>query len=215
MSKLIVPPSRLVLLFLLVVLVAFSVGAGIALYMRGSGSTDVPGMMWPNPKAITAFSLTDQHGKPFGLARIKGRWTLFFFGYTHCQDTCPQTLAMLARMHKLLAADGDAARGVQFAFISVDPARDTPALLGRYVDYFDKSFIAATAPEQELRQLTVQMGVVAARGRVDASGNYAVSHTSAILLTDPKARLVGVFQQPHAAPDLVHRLQRIRAIIGG
>ncbi|MEO7151594.1 MAG: SCO family protein, partial [Burkholderiaceae bacterium] len=92
------------------------------------------------------FELPDQNGTLRTLADFKGKVTVVFFGYTHCPDVCPTTMAELAQVKKQLGPDGAAVQGI---FITVDPQRDTPALLKGYVESFDPSFVALRGtPEQ-------------------------------------------------------------------
>src|SRR3979490_1943542 len=81
--------------------------------------------LFPDPKPLTAFAFTDHENRAFDLSRLKGKWSFLFFGYTHCPDICPTTLAILARTHEEIVKTTAAAHDLQFVFISVDPSRDT------------------------------------------------------------------------------------------
>src|SRR5260370_22969888 len=94
----------------------------------------------PEPKQLTDFAFTDHENRVFDLSRLKGKWSFLFFGYTHCPDVCPTTLATLARAHENMAKSKAGAEDVQFVFISVDPNRDTAGKLRQYLTYFDASF---------------------------------------------------------------------------
>ena len=175
----------------------------------------IPGFLWPNPKMLRAFSLVDQHGQPFDRERLKGKWTFLFFGYTHCPDVCPVTLAVLQQVAQALRASPKGARDVQIVFVSVDPERDTPARLAEYVRYFDDEFVGATGNAVDLDVLTRQLGIVHMRLQPSEDGNYLVDHTAAILLTDPEARWLAVFSAPHKAPEIAKRYQEIRSVVEG
>src|SRR5437667_5936390 len=81
--------------------------------------------LFPDPKPLTAFALTDHKNRVFDLASLKGKWTFLFFGFTHCPDVCPTTLAELARVHEHIAKNTAGAQAIQLILISVDTHRDT------------------------------------------------------------------------------------------
>ena len=81
--------------------------------------------LFPDPKPLTAFALTDDKNRVFDLASLKGKWSFLFFGFTHCPDVCPTTLDVLARAHESIVKNTAGAEDIQFVFISVDPGRDT------------------------------------------------------------------------------------------
>lgn len=164
-------------------------------------STSVPALktavMYPSPQTIGDFSLTQANGKPLTQADLRGRWTLAFFGFTHCPDVCPNTLAVFKQVWTELPAEGKAKK-LSFDFISVDPERDTPEQLQSYVSYFHKDFVAATGSHEELGKLTRSLGLLYAR----ASGsetNYSVDHSAAVVLIDPQGRRAGLFRPPFEA----------------
>lgn len=97
--------------------------------------------LFPDPKPLTAFALTDHQNRVFDLSRLKGKWSFLFFGFTHCPDLCPATLAILARARENIAKNAVGAEDVQFIFISVDPNRYTISRLRQYVGYFHKTFV--------------------------------------------------------------------------
>lgn len=141
-------------------------------------------------RAMTAdFTLTDQAGRPFTLSSERGRIVVLFFGYTHCSDVCPTTLASLARARSAL---GSAGRNVTVAFVTVDPERDTARVLGRFVALFDRSFVGLTGTPAQLarvyRAYHVTHRIVAAPS--SASG-YDVEHTSLVYFIGRDGRLRG------------------------
>ena len=182
---------------------------------KSTQQSNIPGFLWPQPKTLRAFTLSDQHERPFDLARLQGKWTFFFFGYTHCPDVCPVTLAVLQQVAHTLKAKPPSAADVQVAFVSVDPERDTAARLGDYVRYFDETFLGVSGPPAELERLTRQLGIVHLRSEPSKDGSYLVDHTASVLLTDPKGRWVAVFGAPHSAQDIAERYQKIRAVVDG
>lgn len=193
------------------------VGVGTAAFvtarLESVRAPEIPGFLWPQPKVLPDFTLTDQHGEPFGVDRLKGRWSFLFFGYTNCPDVCPTTLSMLATIDRELTAEGAPSSPVQVVFVSVDPERDTPERLGQYVTYFDPDFLGVTGAISNLEALTRQIGIFVSRDAPDERGHYLVSHGSAVLLIDPAGRFVGVYQAPHDPDRIVDSFRRIRGFL--
>lgn len=160
----------------------------------------LPGVLWPNPRPIGAFTLQDHLGRAFTRERLDGAWTFLFFGYTHCPDICPTTLATLRRVEHDLAESTSAPR--QHVLVSVDPARDTVEHLARYVPSFGPAFLGVTGSDGELSKLARDVGAVFFLGEPESDGSYLVDHTASIMLIDPRGRLVALFGMPHDA-DLI------------
>jgi protein SCO1/2 len=162
------------------------------------------------PRTLPEFALVDQAGRAFGPARLRGNWTLVFFGFVNCPDICPTTLATLAAVRKSLADLPESDRpGV--AFVSVDPGRDTPELIGQYVGHFDPAFVGATGSADDIEVLTRGLGVAVLSGPADVDGNYAVDHSAAVFLVDPDARVAALFNTPHEAGAIARDYRRIVA----
>nr|MBS0020749.1 SCO family protein [Gammaproteobacteria bacterium] len=193
--------------------------AGFILYQSAPGKNipqpDIPGFLWPNPKALTAFSLEDHSRQAFSLERLKGKWTFLFFGYTHCPDVCPVTLSVLADVERRLAQAKQPLENIQVVFVSLDPQRDNQERLQQYVQYFNPSFLGVTGDQERLTELTRQLGIVHTRVARGSSDDYLVDHTASILLTDPDARLVAVFGLPHNAETISSRFVTIRGFLEG
>ncbi len=185
-----------------------------ALLLSACSAPEPPGLkqatLLPDPKPVADFQLTDQAGQPFSLDNLKGRWTLAFFGYTHCPDVCPTSMAMLAQVQRQLEQDPDGAELPQVVFFSVDPERDTPELLASFVPYFHDSFIGVTGDADQILRLTRQLGII--YGKVEGSGDddYLVDHSAAIILFDPEGRFRALFNVPHKPEYIVADLQAIR-----
>ncbi|HEY3859645.1 MAG TPA: SCO family protein [Gammaproteobacteria bacterium] len=152
-------------------------------------------LMLHEPKSLPDFALTDTDGKPFTRQSLTGHWSLLYFGYTHCPDACPTTLSGLDHLMGALAKSPAAPKPTVY-FISVDPKRDDLKLLKNYTLYFNPSFIGATGSEAALRALTAPMGVDFSYGTPDKQGDYAVDHTSFVILVDKQGEEVAIFSPP-------------------
>ena len=150
------------------------------------------------------FHLTDDNGKPVTAADYRGKVVLLYFGYTHCPDVCPLTLAHL---HVVMQQLGKQADDVRILFVSVDPARDTPAVLHAYVNAFDKHAVGLTGSAGAIEALTKRYRAAFSREPSGKDGNYEVSHSSAIYVfdRDGHARVLSTPVTPQA--DLVHDLK--------
>ncbi|MEW6765831.1 MAG: SCO family protein [Pseudomonadota bacterium] len=155
----------------------------------------------PQPIPVPDAQLTRMDGQPFGKKNLSGKWTFLYFGYTLCPDVCPTELTALAEVADILRGKNVQSRWQQ-VFVSVDPERDTPDQLARFVSYFDPKIIAATGPDAELRIMAQPIGVGWEKAALptanDApSSSYLINHTTSILLVSPDATVVGVFPTPH------------------
>jgi protein SCO1/2 len=161
------------------------------------------GTSFPTPRPLADFNLVDTHGAPAPTAALRGHPTLAFFGFTHCPDVCPTTLAMLASVQKQVAQPG-----LKVALISVDPERDTPEQLGKYVASFGGDLIGLTGPAPEIKKTMKTFGVAASR--VDLpGGSYTMDHSAAIFAVDSGARIVAVFTPPFNAAALARDVARL------
>lgn len=150
------------------------------------------------------FRLVDDHGKAVTGKDYRGKVVLLYFGYTHCPDVCPLTLAQL---HVVLQRVGPAADGARILFVSVDPARDTPDVMHAYVNAFDPRAVGLSGAPREIEALSKRYRSAFTREPDKGDGQYEVSHSSAIYLfdRDGKARLLAT---PADSQDkLIHDLQ--------
>lgn len=186
------------------ILLAVAVGTGIALVERASEPPTLSaGTALPEARELPAFALEDQAGQPFDRKRLEGRWSLLFTGFTHCPDVCPTTVALMADLNRRVARED-----VQFVFVSVDPERDTPEVVARYLAHFDPALVGATGARAEMERLTAGLGL----GQVRNPGGgdeYTVDHSTAFVLIDPDARLAGYFSAPHDRDALAADLSRL------
>lgn len=158
---------------------------------------------YPVPRALPAFALVRSDGKPLTLEDWKGRWNVVFFGYTNCPDVCPMTLTTFKQAWKRL--DDATRERVRFDFVSVDPVRDTPEQLARYVGFFDPAFVAATGSDEQLTVLTRALGLLYSRGEPE-NGTYAVDHSASAVVIDPDGHQVGLFRPPFEATAIADDL---------
>jgi protein SCO1/2 len=131
-------------------------------------------------------ALTDHTGRPRTLADFKGKVTAVFFGYTHCPDVCPTTLAEMKLVKQRLGPDGDR---LQVLFVTIDPERDTPALLAKYVPAFDPSFLALYGDAEATAKTAKEFKVFYQKVPGSSPDNYSMDHTAATFIYDPQGRL--------------------------
>ena len=170
--------------------------------------------LFPDPKPLTPFALTDQQNRVFDLSRLKGKWSFLFFGYTHCPDVCPTTLAVLARARDNIAKTTAGTEDVQFVFISVDPNRDSASKLRQYVDYFDAAFLGVTGDNAEIGNLAGQLGAAYQVEITPGLENYPVYHSTAVFLVDPRAQYHAMFTPPLDAETISRRFEVLRKLEG-
>ena len=144
-------------------------------------STDISGVDYGK-----SFRLTDHTGKERTLADFGGKAVVIFFGFTHCPDVCPTTLAgMRAVMEKL----GDDAKRVQVLFVTVDPERDTKELLAQYVPSFDPTFVGLYGDADTTAQVAKEFKVFYQKVPGTTPGSYTIDHTAGSYVFDPQGRL--------------------------
>lgn len=158
----------------------------------------------PEPKAIADFALFDDQGMAFDRAALRGRWTLLFFGFTHCPDVCPLTLQQLASARDELLQQGQAPLP-DIVFISVDPDRDSQATLAAYVSHFGEGIRGASAELPALQQFTSDLGIFFRR-EPGPMESYQVSHSAAVLLVNPRGELHAILSAPQNFAALVNDL---------
>ncbi len=158
----------------------------------------------PMPDELPQFSLLDQSGNPVGADTFRGRWDLVFFGFTNCPDICPTTLQVLASAKRQLVEAGSKTP-LRIVLVSVDPERDTPELLGNYVDHFGKDNLGVTGELSELTKLTAALGIYFEKTPAEG-GNYGVDHTAAVLVINPHGQFSALFSAPHVVSSFVHDL---------
>ena len=151
-----------------------------------------------------SLTLTDHNGRAVSMATFRGKLVVIFFGYTHCPDVCPTTLSdlgvALKRMEPGLAAD------VQVLFVTVDPERDTPEVLSRYVPYFNPSFLGLYGSPAEIEAVAREFKVVYRRHAEPGSTDYLVDHSAGSYVFDRGGTLRLYRPYGHSAADMAHDL---------
>jgi len=171
---------------------------------NGFKSTDITGADFGR-----SLSLTGDDGRPRTLADFRGKVVVVFFGYTQCPDVCPTTLAELAQViHRL----GDAAARVQVLVVTVDPERDTPEILKRYVAAFDPRFLGLYGDLDATRRTAKEFRVYFQKRPGTTPGSYSMDHSSQCYVFDPKGRLRLLVSSARVLTDLPHD---IRALLAG
>ncbi|MEV5571533.1 SCO family protein [Spirillospora sp. NPDC052269] len=187
----------------------------------GSGGSDAPAAaerpMSQGPYKSTALPasykipdvrLTDQNGRPYDLAaQAGGKVTMLFFGYTHCPDICPTTMADAAGAMSLLSP-AERAR-TRVLFVTADPARDKPSALKGFLGRFDPSFVGLTGPYAEIKKAAAAARTSISPPPADAKGNYAVSHGSNVMVYGPNGSGALMFPYQFGSADMAHDLKAL------
>lgn len=161
-------------------------------------------------KSLPAFSLPYGDNQTLSEASLKDKWSVLFFGFTHCPDICPNTLNEMNGAVQQLEQDGVAIPEV--VFITVDPVRDTVEKMSEYVGYFNADFIGASGDLTDITALASQLSVVASyTADANDSSNYSVDHTASMLVVDPQLNVRAKLNPPHKFDTLAADLQTLFA----
>ncbi len=156
------------------------------------------------------FHLTDAAGRPRQLADFGGKVAVVFFGYTHCPEVCPTTLADLANAMRQLGPD---AKQVQVIFITLDPERDTPQVLAKFVPYFDSSFLGLYGDAPATAQAAQSFGVNYSK-HAEPGGNYTIDHTDSTYLIGKGGKPLWMSRYGERTDYLVADIRRLLATGG-
>ena len=167
-------------------------------------------------KIISDFKFVDHNSQPFGLADLKGQWSLVFFGFTHCPDICPPTLIEMANLYKKMKqAKRPNEQLPQFIFASVDPKRDTVEKIKTYVKAFHPEFKGIVGDKFNLIALSKQLGVYYLKADIEtdsddehsahqpSNDDYLINHTGNIIIFNPEGEYIGFFRSPHHSEKMV------------
>jgi protein SCO1/2 len=150
--------------------------------------------------------LNDFNGQPRKLSDFRGKAVAVFFGYTHCPDVCPTTLAELASAIRKMGPEGEK---VEVLFITADPERDTPEVLKQYVTSFNPRFLGLRGSPEETAQIAREFKVIIQKNASGGAGNYTVDHSSGTYLYDPQGRLRVYVSYGQGADVFAHDLTAV------
>jgi protein SCO1/2 len=153
------------------------------------------------------FVLTDAQGRKFDSRSLEGKPHVMFFGFTHCPDVCPNTLARVAKLRKQLGKGDDA---FEIVFVTVDPERDTPAELGKYVKLFNTPVTALTGTPQEIASVARSFGIYARKAPTEGGG-YTMDHSAQVLLFDGDGAFRGTIAFEETDEPALQKLRNIVA----
>jgi protein SCO1/2 len=179
-------------------LLAAALGAATWWYTAEHSATApaIQGYVLARPRALPAVELVDEQGRLFAAADFMGRWSFLYFGYTYCPDVCPLTLVELAKVKEQLTGEPHG-EDIEYYLVSVDPKRDTPARLREYVAYFDAAFHGLSGDDATLTALTQATETVFDVPEGQDAEHYLVSHSSNVVLLNPRGEVHAVFTPPH------------------
>jgi protein SCO1 len=162
-------------------------------------NTDVTGLDYAKD-----FAMPDHNGKMRTLADFKGKAVVVFFGYTQCPDVCPSTMAEMASVMQELGPQADK---VQVLFVTVDPERDTPALLSKYVPSFDPRFLGLVGDKAQTEKIAKDFKVFYQKVPGKEPGSYTMDHTAGSYVFDPQGRIRLFVRHGQGAEPIVHDLK--------
>jgi protein SCO1/2 len=156
-------------------------------------------LLYPEPRPLPEFALTRSDGQALTRQDWQGRWRLLFFGFANCPDVCPTALAT-AKAARAQLREQRPDLDFAVSFVSVDPERDSPEQLGKYVAFFDPDFEASTGSPAELLALTQALGVMFIKvPNGPGPFDYSIDHSASLLIIDPQGRLAGLMRPPQRA----------------
>lgn len=164
------------------------------------------------PRILDDFQLIADSGNSFHTSQLAGRWTLVFFGFTHCPDVCPTTLATLNSFYQTL--DEDTRKDTDVLLVSVDPQRDKPEKLHDYVRYFNPEFAGVTGEFLNLKRFANQLNVPFNKVPLE-DGSYTVDHGSQVVLINPRGHYHGFFKAPLDPAKMKLTYRSMRATFNG
>jgi protein SCO1/2 len=195
--------------FVLVAVVALVLGLTVNKVLSSKGQGDPAALLdagivlLPQPRTLPALSMTNQDGQATPVNEFKGDWTLLFFGYTFCPDICPATLAQLRQLKSQLP---EATRErLRIVLVSVDPNRDTPEQLKKYLGYFDAKFQGLTGEEASLQKLANAVSIPYIPADTSKE-NYTVDHSGNLVILGPDGTQRGFIRAPINNAKLAEQL---------
>lgn len=154
----------------------------------------------------TDFKLTDHHGETRQLSDYQGKVVALFFGFTHCPDICPTTMADLAAAMKLMGKNSD---HVQVLFVTVDPERDTQAVLSEFVPSFDSRFVGLTGTTEEIERTAKTFKIFYAKQQEPGQSGYSFDHSAGVYVYDKKGKIRIYLKYGQKPQEIAHDLSRL------
>ena len=187
-----------------------SSGSGSGFVVDSAPTSLFDGDQLTQPFSKPDVSLTDSSGKQFNLVQgTQGKLTLVYFGYTHCPDVCPTTMATLAAtMRSLTPAQ---AAQIDVVFISTDPTRDTPTVLHTWLGQYDPAFIGLTGDFTRIQQAAGSLGITIEKPVKEVDGNYTVTHGAEVIAFDAKGKGYLVYTAGTTVPQFQHDIPLLLA----
>lgn len=182
----------LLVIALIVALTVYSTLRSSAPTLRDEEFRDRGVLLLQTPRQFSGVSLIDESGAPFTEGDLQGRWSILFFGFTHCPDICPMTLVDMNRLIEGLT-DEERER-IQIVLVSVDPERDTPQQLRQYVRHFNPDFTGLTGDPGMIYRFATELGI--AYNRVEQGESYTMDHTSSLVIINPRGHFHGYIRPP-------------------
>lgn len=168
-------------------------------------------VIFSTPREISGFKLLNQNNQVMGISTLKNRWSFIFFGFTHCPDICPATLSILSEFSENLTKS-DYSDDTNFIFVSLDPARDDPASLKSYVEYFNPNFIGLTGEFLDLHRFSKQLNIAFQKVVTNpVNGNYTIDHSGHIALINPDGYFQGYYKPPFDLNRFLMTYKSLRA----
>jgi protein SCO1 len=164
-------------------------------------------MLFEAPRGFDAPRLLDQHGAAFDGQAFRGNWSVLFFGFTFCPDVCPTTLTLLRDVEAALPPGGE--YPVRFYLVSVDPARDTPAVLAPYIAHFSPNFTALTGEFLDVHRFATQLNIPF-RKNVAQDGSYTIDHSANLVLVNPQGHFAGFLMPPFDGERVLELIEVLR-----
>lgn len=155
------------------------------------------------------FTLTGEDGEPVSWSDFAGKWRVVYFGFAYCPDICPTDLQRTSQGLALYARDhADLARQIQPLFITIDPERDTPAVVAEFTDAFSRDLIGITGTPEQIAATAKAFGVYFAKGEVNEQGSYMMDHSNVTYLFDPQGNPVAILPTDQGAEAIAAELAK-------
>lgn len=184
----------------------FGLLAGWAVITLVDASYTYHGTVIQSPDPANNFTLTGFDGEPVSLEDFRGQAVMLYFGYTFCPDVCPATLVELANASQLLGKD---AEKLQVIMVTVDPLRDTPEKLEKYVTHFDPDFLGLTGTEDEIAAAATPFGIYYEKQEGSEATGYLMDHTASVIVVDPEGHLRLIYPFGTSGEDIAEDIRHL------